>query len=77
MKMDGNTVKVIKCKGEGQGSCKMCNDNGIWNRSWMCFLYKIEGYEGIYCSECVKKIKALHQSGSTGNKTAAQTCRTR
>ena len=22
------------------------------------FLYKIEGYEGCYCSDCVKEIKA-------------------
>lgn len=26
--------------------------------NWMCFLYKIEGYEGCYCSDCVKEIKA-------------------
>lgn len=23
----------------------MCSDNGKWNRTWMCFLYEIEGYE--------------------------------
>jgi len=37
-------------------------DNGKWNRSWMCFLYKIEGYEGCYCSECVKKIMEDNQN---------------
>ena len=51
-----SNLKVTQCKGDGQGSCKMCSDNGKWNRTWMCFLYKIEGYEGCYCSECVKKI---------------------
>lgn len=50
-------LKITECEGEGQGSCKMCEDNGIWNRAWMCFLYKIEGYEGCYCSDCVDKIK--------------------
>ena len=40
-----NSLKVTQCKGEGQGSCKRCNDYGIWNRQWMCFLYEIEGYE--------------------------------
>lgn len=49
-------VKVTKCEGEGQGSCKKCSDDGKWNRNWMCFLYHIEGYEGCYCSDCVKKI---------------------
>lgn len=43
---------------EEQGSCKRCTDKGKWNRSWMPFLYKIEGYEGCYCAECVEEIKA-------------------
>ena len=51
-------MKITKCKGEGQGSCKRCSDKGKWNRTWMCFLYKIEGYEGCYCSDCVKEIQA-------------------
>lgn len=41
-----------QCEGEGQGSCKRCEDNGIWNRSWMCFLYKVDGYPGCYCRKC-------------------------
>lgn len=49
-------MKVTQCKGDGQGSCKRCSDKGKWNRTWMCFLYKIEGYEGCYCSDCVKEI---------------------
>lgn len=50
-------MKITQCKGEGQGSCKRCVDNGKWNRSWMCFLYKIEGYDGCYCKDCVKEIQ--------------------
>ena len=49
-------LKITKCKGEGLGSCKRCNDYGVWNRHWMCFLYEIEGYEGCYCSYCVEEI---------------------
>lgn len=49
-------MKVTKCTGEGQGSCKRCSDKGKWNRIWCCFLYKIEGLEGCYCSDCVKEI---------------------
>lgn len=50
-------MKITQCKGEGQGSCKMCNDKGNWNVNWMCFLYKIDGYEGCYCLKCVNEIK--------------------
>ena len=50
-------MKVVKCKGEGQGSCKRCKEKGKWNRAWMCFLYEIEGHEGIYCRDCVNEIK--------------------
>ena len=39
-------MKITQCKGEGQGSCKRCSDRGKWNVTWMCFLYKIENYEG-------------------------------
>lgn len=49
-------MKITKCTGEGQGSCKMCTDNGKWNRTWMCFLNKIEGLEGCYCNDCTKEI---------------------
>lgn len=55
-------MKVTQCTGEGMGSCKRCSDNGKWNMNWMCFLYKIEGYEGCYCSDCVKEIKAEAES---------------
>lgn len=48
--------KISRCSGEGQGSCKRCDDNGKWNRMWTCFLYHIEGMEGCYCSDCVKAI---------------------
>lgn len=50
-------MKFIQCKGEGQGSCTLCDKKGKWNRMWMCFLYKIEGHNGIYCNECCKEIK--------------------
>lgn len=52
----GDNMNVVQCKGEGQGSCKRCIDNGKWNRMWMCFLYEIEGLDGCYCSDCVKEI---------------------
>lgn len=49
-------LNIKQCSGEGQGSCKRCTDKGIWNTSWMCFLYEIEGMEGCYCEKCVKEI---------------------
>ena len=49
-------LKVTKCTGNGQSSCKRCNGKGIWNIWWNSFLYKIEGYEGCYCYECTNEI---------------------
>lgn len=53
--------KITKCEGEGQGSCTRCTAKGKWNRNWMCLLSKIEGYEGCYCSDCVREILAEEQ----------------
>lgn len=50
-------LKVTPCTGEGHGSCKRCVDNGKWNIAWMVFLYKIEGYEGCYCRDCVEELQ--------------------
>lgn len=50
-------MKITSCKGGGQGSCKLCEDYGKWNTVWMSQLYKIEGYEGCYCADCVNVIK--------------------
>lgn len=44
---------IEPCNFEGQGSCKSCNDAGKYNRIWGCFLYKIRGKDGCYCSDCV------------------------
>ena len=55
-------MKITKCIGEGQGSCKKCNDMGIWNRIWTSFLYKIEGLDGCYCYDCVEKIAKENNS---------------
>lgn len=53
---DQKPVKITRCTGEGQGSCKRCSDNGKWNRNWMSMLYKIEGLDGCYCSDCIKEL---------------------
>lgn len=57
-------IKITRCTGEGQGICKRCFDNGKWNRMWMGFLCKIEGYEGCYCGNCVKELQdQLNEKG--------------
>lgn len=58
-------TKITRCKGDGQGSCKRCDDKGIWNRTWMCFLYRIEGHEGLYCDKCVKEIMNQETKGNS------------
>lgn len=48
-------LRIRSHNGEGQGKCKMCADNGRPSIHG-CFLYEVEGYEGCYCCDCVKKI---------------------
>lgn len=50
-------MKITQCKGEGQGSCKRCSDRGKWNVTWMCFLYKIQNYEGVLLCRLCKRNK--------------------
>lgn len=50
-------LKVTQCQGEGQGECKRCKEIKGWNRMWTCFLYRIDGYDGVYCRDCVKAIR--------------------
>lgn len=52
-------LKISQAKGEGQGSCRSCDDKGKWNCSWMCFLYKVEGIDGCFCEECIKNKEYL------------------
>lgn len=47
-------MKITKCEGNGQGICNRCG-----NIVWMTLLCKIENVQGIYCSNCVRKMKSL------------------
>lgn len=55
-------LKITQCKGEGQGSCKRCDDRGKWNRVRTSMLYKIDGTDGCYCSNCVKEIEHEYET---------------
>lgn len=50
--------KFTKCSGDGLGSCSRCTSKGIWNKTWMCFLYTIDNVPGVYCRECCDEILA-------------------
>lgn len=47
-------MKITKCEGNGQGICNRCG-----NIVWMTLLCKIENVQGIYCSNCVRKMNLL------------------
>ena len=51
-------MKVTQAEGNGQGQCALCKKRDIWNVCWMCFLYRIEGKEGVYCKKCVDELMA-------------------
>ena len=66
--MGEKKLKITRCDEEGQGTCKRCYDNGKWNRAWMCFLYRIEGYEGCYCYKCAKAIeREVNENDTAGS----------
>jgi len=56
--MEDKILKITKCVGEGQGECKRCAEIKGFNRFWTSMLYKIDGYEGVYCYDCVLAISA-------------------
>ena len=49
-------MKIIRAQGNGQGQCALCKKRGKWNVQWMCFLYKVEGKEGVYCKNCADEL---------------------
>lgn len=49
-------LTITQSEGHGQGQCVLCEKRGKWNRTWMCFLYKIKGKEGVYCANCVAEL---------------------
>lgn len=53
----GGNMKITRAQGNGYGQCTLCKKRGKWNVQWMCFLYKIEGKEGVYCKNCADELK--------------------
>lgn len=51
------TLKVTKCKGDGQGECRRCKELTGFGLNWTSFLYRVEGYDGLYCGSCVKALE--------------------
>lgn len=49
-------MKITQAQGNGQGQCALCKKRGKWNVQWMCFLYKVEGEEGVYCKSCIDEL---------------------
>lgn len=36
-------LKIIRCEGNGQGSCKGCDDKGIWTGTGCAFCTRYRG----------------------------------
>ena len=47
---------VKRCVGDGLSICKRCRELAGYGVFWTSFLFEIEGYEGRYCSDCVREI---------------------
>ena len=50
-------MKITQAQGNGQGQCALCKKRGKWNVQWMCFLYEVEGKDGVYCENCADELK--------------------
>lgn len=50
-------MKITRAQGYGQGQCALCRKRGKWNVQWMCFLYRVDDKEGVYCKDCVAELK--------------------
>lgn len=42
---------------EEQAECKRCRELGKHSRTWMCFLYTVEGQDGYYCREHAEEVE--------------------
>lgn len=50
---------MVKAKGNGQGECYLCKQEGKYSWTWMCFLYETEAdnFEHCYCYEHAKQLE--------------------
>lgn len=52
-------MKIVPCSGEGASACKRCTDNGKWNITWTCFLYKaVKMRYKTYCISLVLQLRS-------------------
>ncbi len=47
---------VIRCKGDGKGTCARCKWLGRPYIFSMTMLYTVEGFEGLLCNDCVNEL---------------------
>lgn len=51
-----NGYPVIRCEGNGQGTCVRCKWLGRPYRYWMTWLYTSGGFDGLLCNDCVNEL---------------------
>lgn len=49
-------MKVYYRHGYGQSYCVRCEAAKKWGLHWDCFMFNIEGLDGVYCHSCVEAI---------------------
>ena len=52
-------LEITRCSGEGQGICRGCFDDGKMRRYPISRLFRIDGLNGYYCSDCVKNLLSV------------------
>lgn len=51
-----NSVPVVRCSGNGQGTCIFCKIRGRQPIHWMTMLYKSDSFSGLICYDCLREL---------------------
>ena len=53
---------VVRCDGNGQGTCFCCKALGRQPIHWMTMLYKSDYLPGLICSSCLRELASFHSN---------------
>lgn len=55
-----DSTPVVRCVGNGQGTCFRCKAFGRQPIHWMTMLYKSDHLPGLICPSCLRELASLH-----------------
>ena len=55
-----NHFPVVRCDGNGQGTCFRCKVFGKQSIHWMTMLYRSDSLPGLICGSCLRDLASLY-----------------